>query len=100
MSPLSSFAAPPVLRMHYDLRLRSMLPASAYALHAHTSDGDGEASCHGLLDQLASRTLSAGLQRLVRMAFRQVTVTAPCRLHRSQANCFVLGSTDLWLTLR
>jgi hypothetical protein len=44
---LSSFAAPPVLRIHYGLRLRSMLPASACALHAHTYDGDDEASCHG-----------------------------------------------------
>jgi hypothetical protein len=42
---VNSFAAPPVLRMHYSLRLRSMLLASAYALYAHTSDG--EASCYG-----------------------------------------------------
>src|SRR5262249_35221936 len=68
---LNTFAAPPVLRMHYGLRLRSMLRVSAYALHAHTSEGDGEASCHGqLLDQLALRTLYAGSPRLVRMAFQ------------------------------
>ena len=56
----SSFAAPPVLRMHYGLRLQSMLPATACALHAHTSDGDGEASL--LPDQFASRR--AGQQSL------------------------------------
>src|SRR5215475_6047910 len=77
------------------------IPAPAYVLPAHTSDEDGETSCHeSLLDQLALRILHGMSQRLVWMVFQLTTATAACRLYRSEANCFVLESTVLWLTLR